>query len=423
MKSISLNPFRVLGIKANASAPEKQRARNKIAAYIKVGKAPILDFDLCPPLEELIRSQELIDLKSNEILSDSDKLKNALFWFVSGGTIDEIALSSLTESKDLEKALSIFENGSKGFVITNQSITSIINHSSFEIITYPSHRDKQRLKKAIENKLAIASSDKHLSFLLQLLNPNNPLVSSAEIKSSVIEITKTLLKDIFPGQKEEDLYLEFFSGQKDIIEKINEKNNKKLIRTIKEHIRDCENKREQILDDETGKSLLIKSAKIGDDLLTKTENLLKKVARAYGSNSMIVSNIYEEVINEANYCAVGASNKFQEAFGRMVEYDRLAGIRYIKTNGKYCYDDILKLTERAYNIIQPINTPARDQITRNLEVLKSTRNDWRNFHNQVAEKSSPTGSSVRNSGGSSDDVNWLAIIIGGIILLGILSNC
>ena len=170
MRLYSSNPYRVLGILANASAPEKQKVKARIAAYIAVGKPPILDFDLCPPLEKIERTQELIDLKSNEILSDEDKLKHAIFWFISGGTIDDIALSNLTQSKEIEKARLNFEKGCKGFVITEQSITSIINHSTLEIINYVSHGDKERLKKAIENKLAIVNSESHLNFILNLLN-------------------------------------------------------------------------------------------------------------------------------------------------------------------------------------------------------------------------------------------------------------
>ena len=70
---------------------------------------------------------------------------------------------------DIEKALSNFEKGSQGFIVTERSISSIINHSSLEIITYPEHRDKHRIKLAIERKLAIVNSDRHLSLLLQLL--------------------------------------------------------------------------------------------------------------------------------------------------------------------------------------------------------------------------------------------------------------
>ena len=58
MNLFNSNPFRVLGIRANASAPEKQKVKNRIAAYIKVGKTPSLDFDLSPPLDQLKRTQE-----------------------------------------------------------------------------------------------------------------------------------------------------------------------------------------------------------------------------------------------------------------------------------------------------------------------------------------------------------------------------
>ena len=419
MKLFNTNPYRVLGIKANASAPEKQKVKNRISAYIKVGKVPVLDFDICPPLKQIERTQELINLKSNEILSDEDKVKHALFWFVSGGTVDDIALSNLTEAKDVDKALAIFEKGSQRFVISQRSLSSIINHSSLEIICYPQHKDKTRLKTAINRKLEIASSDRFLSFLLNILNPNNTTITSKVVKPEIVKTLKELLKELFRTRKEESLYLEFFSDQKEIITEIKEKNNEQLIQTIKKFVQNCEIKREQMMEYQTGKSLLDSIAKIGDDLLTKTEHLLKKVSRANGRSSMIVSNIYEEVFSEVNYCVVGASNKFQEAVGRMVEHDTSAGIGYIKTTGKYCYDDILKLTERAFNIIQPISTPSREQITSNLEALRSAQIDWRNLHERLTTTSP---SEIDTGSGVGDALVWILEnfgfwIISAIILL------
>ena len=448
MNLFNLNPYRVLGIKANATAPEKQRVKNSIAAYLKVGKPPVLDFDLSPPLADINRSQELIDLKSNEILSDSDKLKHSLFWFISGGTIDDIALSNLTKSKDLEKALSIFEKGSLGFIVSERSITSIVNHSSLEIITYPEHKDKHRLKNAIENKLAIASSDSSLTMLVKLLNPDNPKALSIQIKPAIIEMTKSLLKDLFPLEKEEKLYLEFFSGQKDIIEKIKEQNNQKRIRTIKVFVHECQEKRVQILENESGRSLLIKSAQIGDSLITKTEALLSEMRNSHGASSMIVTNIYEEVFDEVNYCCVGASNKFQQNFGDLIKGQARNQLKlFVKSAGKFCYDDIVNLNDRAYNIIHAIDTPVRNTIKKNLEVLKSTRNDWRSVSDTVAANNSTggggfTGTSTGSKGGStgtsagSDFVEiaggclvgiiemfggW--IIIGAIAFLASLAGC
>ena len=425
MKIYNSNPYRVLGIKANASAPEKQKVKNRIAAYIKVGKPPVLDFDLSPPLEKIIRTQELIDLKSNEILSDEDKIKHGLFWFVSGGIVDDIALSNLTEAKDIDKALANFEKGSQDFVVSERSISSIINHSSLEIICYPKHKDRTRLKTAINRKLDIASSDRYLSLLLKSLNPNNTSITSRVLKPQIIETSKNLLKDLFRSQKEEDLYLEFFSDQKDIIEEIQEKNKQIQIRTIKQLVRECENKREIILNNESGKSLLNKSAEIGDNLLTKTESLLEEMKKSYGSNSMSVSNIYEEVFTEVNYCCVVASNMFQESFNRMTEQDMTRVAAYVKNNGKSCYEAILNLNNRSYNLISSINTPIRNQISQNLEVVRSTRNNWRQIYDTVSAARSSTNYSggASDSSGSEDYSGIISLVVVVVVIIIFANSC
>jgi hypothetical protein len=425
MKIYNSNPYRVLGIKANADAPEKQKVKNRIAAYIKVGKPPVLDFDLSPPLEKIIRTQELIDLKSNEILSDEDKIKHGLFWFVSGGIVDDIALSNLTEAKDIDKALANFEKGSQDFVVSERSISSIINHSSLEIICYPKHKDRTRLKTAINRKLDIASSDRYLSLLLKSLNPNNTSITSRVLKPQIIETSKNLLKDLFRSQKEEDLYLEFFSDQKDIIEEIQEKNKQIQIRTIKQLVRECENKREIILNNESGKSLLNKSAEIGDNLLTKTESLLEEMKKSYGSNSMSVSNIYEEVFTEVNYCCVVASNMFQESFNRMTEQDITRAAAYVKNNGKSCYEAILNLNNRSYNLISSINTPIRNQIKQNLEVVRSTRNNWRQIYDTVSAARSSTNYSGGASGssGSEDYSGFISLVVVVVVIIIFANSC
>ena len=425
MKIYNSNPYRVLGIKANASAPEKQKVKNRIAAYIKVGKPPVLDFDLSPPLEKIIRTQELIDLKSNEILSDEDKIKHGLFWFVSGGIVDDIALSNLTEAKDIDKALANFEKGSQDFVVSERSISSIINHSSLEIICYPKHKDRTRLKTAINRKLDIASSDSYLSLLLKSLNPNNTSITSRVLKPQIIETSKNLLKDLFRSQKEEDLYLEFFSDQKDIIEEIQEKNKQIQIRTIKQLVRECENKREIILNNESGKSLLNKSAEIGDNLLTKTESLLEEMKKSYGSNSMSVSNIYEEVFTEVNYCCVVASNMFQESFNRMTEQDMTRVAAYVKNNGKSCYEAILNLNNRSYNLISSINTPIRNQISQNLEVVRSTRNNWRQIYDTVSAARSSTNYSggASDSSGSEDYSGIISLVVVVVVIIIFANSC
>ncbi|MDB2408758.1 hypothetical protein N9W09_03115 [Crocinitomicaceae bacterium] len=427
------NPYRILGIKANASAPEKQKVKSRIAAYIKVGKAPVLDFDLCPPLEQIERTQELIDLKSNEILSDEDKVKHALFWFVSGGTIDDIALSNLTESKNLDKALSNFEKGSKGFAISKSSICSIINHSTLEIICYAQHKDKTRLKAALNRKLDIASSDKHLSILLSFLNPNSASILSNSIKPDIIQNAKLLLGELFPRNKKEKLYSEFFSDQKEIIEEIKENEGRKLISEIKKLVNKCREERKVKMKG-IGSVLLNSCADLGINLMNNTKKDLLGLKRIYGVNSMKVANCYEEVFSEVNYCGVGASNKFQDTFGLLFDADKGKAILYVQSYGATSYDKTVNMVEQACRMVKDINTPIRNQLNQNLKIIKETRSDWIGLCNQVApatrssggyssRASSSRSSSSSSSGISDDAAGCIGMVIVGVVLLIILSNC
>ena len=428
MRLYSSNPYRVLGIKANANAPEKQRVKSTIAAFLKVGKAPVLDFDLCPPLDQIERTQELIDLKSNEILSDSDKLKHALFWFVSGGIIDDIALSNLTESKDFEKALVNFEKGSQGFIINENSISSIINFSSLEIITYNIHKDEIRLKMAINQKLNIVNSNQHLSLLLKLLSPDNPKASTHDISQDVIEMIKGLLKELFPDLDEEKLYLNYFSSQKDMVSGIKENINKKKIQTIKDYILICQKERARILNSNSfsGDSIfLAASAKIGKELIKNSKKLLNEIKVSYGVNSIVVANIYEDVFTEVNYCAVEASNKFQDQISNAVKVNKEKARALIIKNGESCYNEIVSLLQLASDEIHSINTPIRQNIQENLEVIKGVRDGWIGIFKTVSNGSSGEGCG-ESMGGCLGGIfeafsGW--IIFGIIVLLASLFGC
>jgi len=420
MRLYSSNPYRVLGILANASAPEKQKVKARIAAYIAVGKPPILDFDLCPPLEKIERTQELIDLKSNEILSDEDKLKHAIFWFISGGTIDDIALSNLTQSKEIEKARLNFEKGCKGFVITEQSITSIINHSTLEIINYVSHGDKERLKKAIENKLAIVNSESHLNFILNLLNPTHSQLLGEGIKEHVIEMAKSIVKDLFPTKNEDELLMEFFSGSPDVLNKIAEKNIQTWVKVIKQSVMDCQNKMLFTLENKRGKDILNDLASIGNKLLDSTMPSLNKIRNVSPPNLLVISNIYNEVFQQVNYCVVGASNKFQEEFGAEFEKDRARALVFVRIAGPDCYDGIVELNKRALKLISPVDVPIKEKISSNLTNVLETQRDWKKISDSVAngggESSKGCGDSI---GGCLGEI--FERIIGIIIIIAFIA--
>jgi len=166
---ISNNPFRILGVKANASLSDRNQQANLIAQYLKIGQSAKLDLDITPPLEPLTRTKELIDLQASRIFSTEDKILHSLFWFVEANGIDKIALKHLTGSKDIHKALSDFEKGCRGFVVSPESYSAILNHSTLQIIAYKQHKDLDKLKSAIANKFDIITNKKTLAQIKDLV--------------------------------------------------------------------------------------------------------------------------------------------------------------------------------------------------------------------------------------------------------------
>ena len=103
MNLIHDNPFRILGVTANASLSDRKQQANLIAQYLKIGQNAKLDFDITPPLSPIERTKELIELQSSRIHSTEDKIMHSLFWFVQANGVDKIALKHLTKSKDIDK--------------------------------------------------------------------------------------------------------------------------------------------------------------------------------------------------------------------------------------------------------------------------------------------------------------------------------
>ena len=119
-----------MGVKANASLSDRKQQSNLIAQYLNIGQSAKLEFDITPPLNSLSRTKELIELQGSRIHSTEDKILHSLFWFVEANGIDKIALKHLTGSKDIDKALSDFEKGCRGFVAGPDSYAAILNHST-----------------------------------------------------------------------------------------------------------------------------------------------------------------------------------------------------------------------------------------------------------------------------------------------------
>lgn len=98
MDIIRNNPYRVLGVLANASRKEIERNKSQIKAFAKVGKAPSFPYDFENILGPVDRSEDNLNDAVSKLTFDKDKVAYGLFWFNNASFIDEETLRRVKEN-------------------------------------------------------------------------------------------------------------------------------------------------------------------------------------------------------------------------------------------------------------------------------------------------------------------------------------
>ncbi len=107
MDAIYMNPYRIIGLYANASQKDIQRNCSKINAFLTAGKPIPFKVDF-PFLPEIHREVGMIDSALAGIQLNQERLLHSLFWFSNGSHIDEPAFLALEENHT-EKAADIWD--------------------------------------------------------------------------------------------------------------------------------------------------------------------------------------------------------------------------------------------------------------------------------------------------------------------------
>lgn len=109
MDIIRNNPYRVLGVLANASRKEIERNKSQIKAFAKVGKTPSFPYDFENILGPVDRSEDNLNDAVSKLTFDKDKVAYGLFWFNNASFVDEETLRRLKESS-LDYAVNYLAN-------------------------------------------------------------------------------------------------------------------------------------------------------------------------------------------------------------------------------------------------------------------------------------------------------------------------
>ena len=301
MQLIKNNPYRILGVKANASLSDRNQQANLIAQYLKIGQSAKLDFDITPPLEPLTRTKELIDLQASRIFSTEDKILHSLFWFVEANGIDKIALKHLTGSKDIDKALSDFEKGCRGFEISPDSYSAILNHSTLQIIAYKQHKDLDKLKSAIAYKFDIVTNTTTLALVKELVAADGMNTDVQKILKLAMPKLKELLKELIPSENTDKLLLDIFKSNTVIYPSLRNQVIEALLDKVSAKVDTAENEMKIILQGTYRNSMISAGVTLGKRLIRETKKPLKEIEALLGKIDPVYTEAMNKVFTEVNF--------------------------------------------------------------------------------------------------------------------------
>lgn len=135
MKQVKQNPYRLLGIYANATTKERIASQSRLHAFLKVGKSVSSPLDLTSYLGDIERSEAVIATASANLTLPQDQIRYAQFWFVRDIPIDTVAFNHL-ESDDLAKAEEIWEQRETPSSLQNLIICSLIREEYPKALSY-----------------------------------------------------------------------------------------------------------------------------------------------------------------------------------------------------------------------------------------------------------------------------------------------
>lgn len=95
MDLIQNNPYRLLGVFANAPTKERVASQTKLKAFLKVGKSVNYPLDLPKLLAPIERTAESVATAEAQIALPAEQMAFAQFWFVKSSALDDIAFNHL----------------------------------------------------------------------------------------------------------------------------------------------------------------------------------------------------------------------------------------------------------------------------------------------------------------------------------------
>ena len=161
LKVITQNPYRQLGIFANASTKDRVAAIGKLKAFLKVGRQMESPFDKILPAIE--RSVESVAEAEHQLTLPAEQMRYAQFWFVKATPIDEVAFNNLFAGNDVE-AQNIWSKKLTASSLQNLIICKLLSEYYSEAITFAEKLYSEHADEFVQLVNGDAAMTKNLAF-------------------------------------------------------------------------------------------------------------------------------------------------------------------------------------------------------------------------------------------------------------------
>lgn len=355
MNSILNNPYRILGLLANASAREINTRANRLRMGIPIPLNDDYGFPVLMGYPD--RTSESVDKAKSELNLDKDKVENALFWFWKNNDIsDEAAFDALKEG-DTDTAIEIWQKLTDKGEVTERNSSAFLNLSTLLLYLSTNRKTvkKEDFEKGLHLKIQFLESRFSEEFVKKI-GGDTCVKNAIELELLLLnqirhdlEKAKGLTSTEMVGMLSEwafaakDKFLKEFSNA--------------LTKDITDKVKTCSNKRNKTPEE---------AGKLADELYNSVNKDLLQLKKMLGENNITYSNVADEVAEEILQCSsnlldalfLPLMNIINKSYSKTIDSAKnmLAEAKPIlhklKTNigSKYKRNIVLTLKEKARSI-------------------------------------------------------------------------
>ncbi|WP_315543079.1 hypothetical protein [Capnocytophaga leadbetteri] len=382
MKNFLENPYRIIGVLANASEKDLQQRKSKIQAFARIGKAidSEFDFSFLPAIE---RSSEQIERAFASIEQAQDKVNHALFWFINATPIDAEALGLLKKG-NIQKAGEIWSEIVVSRTITAKNFSAFANLSTLYLkYNNPFHRTS-----ALRIKTDLVESEAFTDFVHLVADQTATVDTQKQLEWLIEELLidfkdkskKILLFSCICSTQVQQLVAKYFTQEP--------------IHLVETEVAKAEKGR---------KDAPRNAYQIGKTLFATTKAPLSELQKILGSNDLNYKRLSDSVAKTLTQCSIDYVNALQETAD---PFDQ--GLELLKWANTLAVNSLTKerIAENKKTLEEIADRARNREITDAIAFLQMVKNMYEENERDIRQKIKEFERTLPSPSGQTITIKW-----------------